>query len=496
MHRLLVPMLLCAATAAAAATVPTDFVSETVATGLDQPVALEFLPDGRLLVCEQRTGNLRLVLTDGTLLPDPVLTVPDLILDNGEAGLLSLAVDPAWPDRPYVYCHYTAATPVEMRLTRYTASGTLDDGTSSALSFGSPVDLLTGIPHQAGNHNGGTLLFAPDGFLCFSLGDDERQCDVMTNDRFPGKILRLDVSGVGATGPVDRADLVASGNPFVGGGDIASLVWTKGLRNPFRMVVDTADGTLYVGDVGEVSREEISRVPTGGLNLGWPFREGFLVVDPRDGCTEPPSPDYTEPIWDYGRDQGVSVVAAFVYRAPSTATVPWPVEYEGDLFYVDFFEPYLRRLQASDGSWSIAPAVDGQPNPTDWATDLDTAGDFTIAPDGSVYSVSTFGGTVERIRYAGAVDAPPSPDERLRLRVGPNPFNPATEIVVSTAVSGLLSVRVFDGRGRHVDTVFEGRVPNGESRWTWRAEGFSSGVYHVRAETRDEAVTRKVALVE
>ena len=481
----------------AAVSTPDGFEAETIASGLDQPVAVDHLPDGRLLVAEQRSGNIRLILDDGSLVSSPVLTVTGLELLNNEAGLLSLAIDPSWPERPYIYCHYTNDSPSEMRLTRYTATGTLSSGSAADLQFGTAVHLLTGIPDVAGNHNGGTLLFGPDGHLFFSIGDDETQCAVPDNDRFEGKVLRLGVSEVGATGPVDRADLVVTGNPFVGQGEIASLVWTKGLRNPFRMTLDPVDGALFIGDVGEVSREEISRVDGPGLDLGWPFREGTLSITPEDGCTPPTDPDYLEPIWDYPRDQGVSVVAAFVYRAPDGASNPWPTEYEGDVFYTDFFKTYLRRLTGQDQSWSIAPAVAGQPTTTDWARGLSYGGDFTITSDGSVVFVSTLGGTVERIRYTeAAVSAPPARIEGLEISVGPNPFNPTTRVTVRSEPDERLAVRAYNSRGRKVATLFEGVARREETRLTWNPQDLPSGIYHLRATSPRGEVARKVSLLK
>ena len=384
--------------------VPTEFAQETVASGMLRPVAMAFLPDGRLLVAEQKTGNVRLFLPDDSQAPAPVLTVPGLDIANNEAGLLSLAVDPAWPARPYIYCHYDAATPNEIRLTRYTATGDLDDPESLALSFSTvtAVNLLTGIPDNAGNHNGGALRFGPDGYLYFSMGDDENRCAAQDVDDFRGKIFRLDVSQLGESGPVTRAELIAAGNPFVGQGSIASLVWAIGLRNPFRMAMDALTGGLFVGDVGQSTREEISHVQVGGENLGWPYLEGTSDFPEQAGCPDPPGAELLAPIHEYGRSEGASVIAGFAYRRPAAATAPWPLAYEGDFFYIDFYRDDLIRLTGSDQSWSIAPDVNGQPEAGRWANGLISAADFAIAPDGAVYYVQLTG-SLHRIRYTGTI---------------------------------------------------------------------------------------------
>lgn len=410
--RLAALMLACVLSSPAdtRAAVPTEFAQETVASGLALPVAMAFLPDGRLLVAEQKTGNVRLFLSDDSQAPAPVLTVPDLDIVNGEAGLLSLAVDPGWPARPYIYCHYDAAAPNEIRLTRYTATGDLSDPASAALTFSpaSALDLLTGIPDNAGNHNGGTLRFGTDGYLYFSMGDDESRCSAQNVDDFRGKIFRLDVSAVVDAEPVPLADLIAAGNPFVGQGSIASLVWAIGLRNPFRMALDAETGTLFVGDVGQSTREEISHVQSGGQNLGWPYREGTTDFPEQAGCPDPEEVDLLEPIHDYGRTEGSSVIAAFVYRRPDGADAPWPLEYEGNFFYIDFYRDHLVRMAGTDQSWSIAPEVEGQPAAGRWANAFRFPADFAIAPDGSVYylqltDLSQSTGSVRRIRFTGTI---------------------------------------------------------------------------------------------
>jgi glucose/arabinose dehydrogenase len=386
------------------AAVPDDFAQETRVSGLARPVAMVFLPDGRLLVAEQKTGQVKLLLPEDTQMAGTVLTVSGLETQNNEAGLLSLAIDPAWPQRPYLYCHYTALSPREMRLTRYTASGDLDDAQSNTLSFdsGTAVHLLTGIPDVFGNHNGGSLRFGTDGFLYFSIGDDENRCAAQVIDDFRGKVLRLDVTLVPEQGEVSLTDLVAAGNPYVGQGDIAGLVWAIGMRNPFRMALDSQTNGLFVGDVGQVTREEISHVQSGGQNLGWPYREGTTDFPEQAGCPDPPGIVLLEPIYDYGREEGASVVAGFVYRRSATATAPWPLDYEGDFFFIDFYKDYLIRLTGSGQNWSIAPVVTGQPAAGRWATGLVQAADFAIAPDGAVYYV-TLGGTIQRIRYTGTI---------------------------------------------------------------------------------------------
>ena len=150
-------VLACLLTAprADAAVVPDGFANQVLAQGLAAPTAIQFMPDGRLLFTEQFTGVLRLWRRPFDVQADPVLRVPDVAV-GGERGFVGVALDPAYPARPYVYVHYTVATPHHIRIARYTLSGnlygTLDtDLTADTLSR---YDLLDDIPDNAPNHNG------------------------------------------------------------------------------------------------------------------------------------------------------------------------------------------------------------------------------------------------------------------------------------------------------------------------------------------------------
>ena len=157
------------APAAAAVQVPDGFEDQVLASSLDAPTSLAFLPDGRLLVTEQNTGRVRLFV-NGHVLANPVLTVPNLA-GEGERGLLGIAVDPRWPAYPFVYLNYTR-TGDRQRIVRYLASDDVDDPTGENLTFSAPRILIDDILDQYGNHNAGCLRFGPDDHLYVSLGDD------------------------------------------------------------------------------------------------------------------------------------------------------------------------------------------------------------------------------------------------------------------------------------------------------------------------------------
>src|SRR5207249_7569340 len=134
---------------------------------------------------------------------------------GNERGLQSIAVDPGWPGRPYVYLCYTRTGNFE-RIVRYTATGQLNDPIGEALTLGSPMLLLDNIPDLATNHNAGGLRFGPGNYLFASLGDDNDRCSAADSTSLKGALLRLDVSRLpaGARGPVPFALITPPAHPL------------------------------------------------------------------------------------------------------------------------------------------------------------------------------------------------------------------------------------------------------------------------------------------
>jgi glucose/arabinose dehydrogenase len=394
---------------------PTDFRDVTVVGALTLPTSIAPLPDGRVLIAEQWNARVRLVVDGQIGATDPVLTVPNVNTSGNERGLLALAVDPAWPARPYLYAYYdfSSGTTRAVYLTRYTGVGDLADASSSNLTFdaASALHLLTTIPDAASNHNGGCLRFAQDGTLFVSNGDDASRCAAQIVNDFRGKILHLEVDQLPAgPGTASLADLVPPGNPFSGQGPIAELVWAIGLRNPFRFHIDPNDGALFIADVGESTQEEWDRVASGGLNLGWPFYEGDFHVTVVSGCTEPGGFVSLPPIRSFDRTalSSASGMSAGIYKSRPGAAKRWPAEYNGDYFYAEYYQGWVVRVKGSGSAWSVAPQVPGQASATNWATGLDSPVDFQIAPDGSWYYLSQLGGELHKIEYTGIVTGVPA----------------------------------------------------------------------------------------
>ena len=177
-----------------------------MASLLDQPVGIAGVPDSptpaspRVVFVEQRTARVRLVVGGTVFLMG---TVPNVVNTGGERGLLGIALDPAWPARPYLYVHYTDNRSANhIAVSRFTVTGDLAFTGTGSLQFdpATRYDLLKNLSDNAGNHNGGTVRFGPDGALYVSLGDDATQCPAQVLTFLGGKVLRLDVTRLPATG--------------------------------------------------------------------------------------------------------------------------------------------------------------------------------------------------------------------------------------------------------------------------------------------------------
>ena len=461
------------------ATLPTGFQDQLLTGGFDFPAAMAALPDGRVFVVEQKSSKIRLIVNGAISAVDPVCVVDAVQTTGNEQGLIGIAVDPEWPYRPYVYIHCDDTTPTNtIRISRYTVTGDLFFAANGALliDVASRYDLINSLPDVASNHNGGTLRFGPEGYLYDSMGDDGGGCVAQDDYSLRGVIMRLDTSRLPPTpgGPPSLDLITPPDNPQIGASDPRTrLIYSYGLRNPFRFAIDPLDGTLYIGDVGESDYEEIDRAAFGSAqNFGWSHFEGFAIKDASCDTTSPTR----RPIWVYDRTSYpmASVIFGAVYHVPSGATHPFPSVYEGDLFFSDYYVGFLRRLKGRGNSWSIASTVAGQPNSGDWATGLTGVSDYFIASDGSIWYCRqhvNFAGNSGQIRRIIAPenvgDVPP---EEVRTAIGPSYPEPARGFLtlpVHLAVAGRVEVSIFDVNGRRVRNLVHD---------AWRPAGASESI--------------------
>lgn len=310
-----------------------------VGTGFNQPTFLLGIPGSNDVYVLEKTGAVYR-LTPSTGAKSLQFTITGLSTD-GERGLLGMALLPA-PNsgRFMVYCT-NGAGDIELRQYSFGAAG-------AAPNF---LSALT-IPHPgASNHNGGSIVFGPDGLLYAGIGDGGGAGDPGNNAQNPnsrlGKILRIEVVADPYAGASPTFFRPAAGNPYIGGGG-NPYVYALGLRNPFRTAFNGS--TLVIGDVGQDAVEEVDLLTTSqpGTNFGWRFKEGTQTY------SGTPPGGLTNPVAEYGHGsgprQGNSITGGHVYRGPVTSL-------QGQYVFADF---------VSNNIWSVpfSSLVAGQTLPS------------------------------------------------------------------------------------------------------------------------------------
>lgn len=408
-------------------------------TGLLQPTAIDWLPNGRMLIAQK--GGVVQSAVNGVKEATPFIDISGIVNGTRDRGLLDIAVHPDFADNPYVYMLFTYDPPEVSnqaagtlggpdgngnragRLIRVTADAGNDYKTAIAgsevvlLGTNSTWDNFNGLVNSTFNsaeppagenpdgtyiqdfinsdsesHTVGGLAFGTDGNLFVSIGDgasynrvDVRADRVQDIDSLSGKVLRID--------PI-TGDGVAD-NPFYNGNADAnrSKVYQLGLRNPFRISVDQATGQLFVGDVGWTQWEEINAAGPGA-NFGWPFYEGgngTSIVNTRYRDTPEGQAFFA---------QGISVTAAeyalnhqadginAIVMGDSYRGSLYGAEYQGDIFFNDLGQGIVRHA-----------SVDANGNVTDvntFATGANVVVAISEGPDGALYYVDLDDGNVGR----------------------------------------------------------------------------------------------------
>jgi glucose/arabinose dehydrogenase len=281
------------------------------ASGLNAPVGIVSDGDSRLFILEQR-GLVRIIDQEGNIMDPPFLDVSDVVSQSGfERGLLGLAFHPEFIENGYFYINYTREPDGATVVSRFSA----DSANQNIADRNSEMQLLT-VEQPYANHNGGQLLFGPDGYLYIALGDGGSGGDPQNNGQdlttMLGKILRVDVNADNNAGYG-----IPPGNPFVDDTSALDEIWAYGLRNPWRNSFDRYTGDFWIADVGQGAREEINFQPAGskgGENYGWRCYEGNLPYNTQ-GCNG--NENMISPVFDYNH-QGSgctgSVTGGYVYR--------------------------------------------------------------------------------------------------------------------------------------------------------------------------------------
>jgi glucose/arabinose dehydrogenase len=353
-----------------------------VGEGFDFPVHMVEIEDGLFAVVE-KDSTVRLLEEDGS----PGQMLVDLrgqVTRGTEQGLLSMAIHPDFATNGRLFVSYTDLAG-DSQIVEY------QPPTFPGEPF-TPLRTILSVAQPFSNHNGGLILFGPDGMLYLGFGDGGSAGDPDENAQdlgsLLGKILRIDVDGgVPYAIPPD--------NPFVDVAGARPEIWAYGLRNPWRFAFDAVTQDLYIADVGQGRVEEVHVTPAasrGGENYGWDILEGTLCFEPQSGC---PRDGLELPVVEYGHDAGCSITGGFVYRGAAVPAIA------GHYFYADYCTDFVRSFR-----WTGDSAADA----ASWPDLSPPGGGITsFAEDraGELYVLSARG---EIYRVVAAGEASPKPD--------------------------------------------------------------------------------------
>jgi glucose/arabinose dehydrogenase len=547
---LLLPIALCLVPARAAAfpSVPWPFVAEAVGPqdGFNTPTSFAYMPDGRILVSEKR-GTVR-VLKNGAVLGTSMWDGQTEVLDNGDRGLLCVAVDPNYATNHFIYLLYTVDPDADGndsnddaygRLTRYaTKSNNPDqvDPATRTVLFGATWD--EGPASGSTTHTIGCLRWGTDGSLLVSSGEGAQWVNIDSGGRDPSMFLpgrietRQDIGAFRAQylgsmcGKILRLNPLTgagyAGNPFASSDlhSVRSRVWSYGLRNPFRFCVmpgtgsaDTSSanpGVLSIGDVGWETWEELDIATHAGQNFGWPCHEGLQdradyesAIPLFDGCgtigtPENPSPaDPPSITWNHN-DDALSTPPVFHGRAAIGGVFyqgdGYPQSYHGRLFFGDWDQSWIKTAVIGPGGNLI--------DLDDFGVDGGGPVDFHLDPlTGDVVMLSINDATLWRIRYTGTLAAPVGAAALSLSLAHPNPSRARVSLALELPRPTPVRFSVLDLVGRQVWS--DGARFYGAGAWTLTWDGSTGrgararpGVYWMRVEVDGKPLLRRAVLLQ
>ena len=436
-------------TTTAGAAVPAGFTDTAVISGLASPTNAVFAPDGRVFVSE-KSG---LVKTFDSLADTTATTTADLrtqTQDFWDRGLLGLALDPAYPTRPYLYVLYTYDAVPGGTAPRWgdqcpTPPGATEDGCvvtgrlskltlgTNGVATGAEQVLVTNWCQQYPSHSIGSIAFGPDGNLYAGGGDGAsfnfadwgqrgNPCadppgTAGTNLAPPdarGGALRSQSPRRPAGEPVTLDGTIARVHPDTGATQIVSY----GQRNQFRFAFRPGTSEIWSGDVGWNTWEEINRLTnvTDATveNFGWPCYEGSGRQSGYDGANLTmceslyTAGGQTAPYYVYnhsasvaagdGCPTGGSSIAGIAFETTSN----YPAAYDGALFFADSSRGCI---------WAMQRGTNGLPNPATivpFVTGVNAPVQVLTGPGGDLYYVALGAGQLRRVSYPTSVDQPPT----------------------------------------------------------------------------------------
>ena len=378
--------LLCLASALSPQANAQDLEATLVTSGYSAPLYLCSPPgdNSRLMIAEQSTARIRMYKpSTGSI--STFMDIGSIVGSGSERGLLGLAFHPNYASNRKFYVSYTNNSGSSM-LVQYLRSASNPD----VADTGSATTIYGPISQPYSNHNGGCIQFGSDGKLYLGFGDGGSANDpgnrAQNLAQAMGKMLRFDVDG--------GAPYSANDNPYYNGsGGLSDFIWSSGWRNPWRFSFDRQTGDMWVGDVGQYAREEVSFEPassTGGANYGWRCMEGLSCTG-LSGCTCNGT-TLTDAVHNYTHSGGnCSITGGYLYRGNLMPNMV------GRYFFGDY---------CSGKIWSGQPNGSGAlSNVVEHTADLGIPGSENITSfgedaNGELYIVDSSGGQIWRMEEA------------------------------------------------------------------------------------------------
>lgn len=432
---------------------------ELVADGFNEPLDIQNAGDDRLFVVE-KGGKIKILHSDGSVLAAPFLDISSKVSTRSEQGLLGLAFHPNFTSNGFFYVNYTNLSG-DTHISRFSVTGF----NPNLADLDSELLLLSYHQPQV-NHNGGTMLFGPDGYLYISSGDGGESGDSNNNaqniNSYLGKILRINVDQVsGATNYSIPED-----NPFFNNPDAKHEIWAYGLRNPWRFTIDEVDGNIWIADVGQAEVEEINKQPMGaaGLNYGWRCYEG---THPFNTTNCPASADLTFPLIQYLHSitGGCSITGGRVYRGNSFSDM------NGCYFFADYCKGFIGTVN-TDGTMYILG--EHTANWVAFGEDLHKELYLADISRGGIHKITNASLSVDEIQQTG-------------FRIFPNPAT--TEIWIESN-GDIRSFILYDIRGAVIKTW---ATPLNSSKIYLDLSDIGAGIYFINGiSNQNTSVIRKI----
>lgn len=399
---------------------------------------------------------------------------------GGEKGLLGLAFHPNYKENGYFFVNYTAPSQLRTVVSRFKVSQA-----NPNIADPQSEEIIFTTPQPFSNHNGGKIVFGPDGYLYIALGDGGSGGDPQNNAQNLGsplgKILRIDVDKQ-ANG---KKYSIPDDNPFVNNDEgYLEEIFAYGLRNPWRFTFDLQTGWLWAADVGQNDWEEINIVNKGG-NYGWRFMEGTHCYNPQQNCDDG---TLEHPIWEYPHNNsgGWSITGGEVYRVDESS------ELYGKYIYADFVSGNIWSLQYDGINSPVNKFLHSQPGIGISGFGKDEIGNIYLCDlNGTIYRFEEPVTTVQNDNYII--------EGYLLEQNFPNPFNSTTQIVFSVPEEQNVKLAVYDSLGAEIKVLFNEKVSayeNYKITFDTTELNLTTGIYYYRIETKAGSFTKKMILLK